>query len=248
VNAPAVLALAAVVVASSAADLDARARPDPLAGARIAIDPGHNGENGSHPEEINRHVSIGNGETKACDTVGTQTASGHTESAYNMSVARKLKRLLKRSGARVKLTRRDDNGWGPCINRRARIGNRFDADAAISIHADGGPPPGRGFHVIYPTRIDGLTDDIHRPSKRLARKLRNAYERRTGLPRSTYAGTGGLDRRSDLGGLRLSDVPKVFIETGNMQNSADASELERGKFRKRIARGIRDGLRRFLNE
>lgn len=239
---------AAAVLALLASAGEAASRPDPLAGTRIAIDPGHNGQNGSHPEEINRHVPIGNGETKACDTVGTQTASGYTESAYNMSVARKLKRLLKRSGARVKLTRRDDHGWGPCINRRARIGNRFDADAAVSIHADGGPPSGRGFHVIYPTRIDGLTDDIYRPAKRLARKLRNAYERRTGLPRSTYTGTDGLDRRSDLGGLRLSDVPKVFIETGNMQNSADASELERGKFRKRIARGIRDGLRRFLNE
>jgi N-acetylmuramoyl-L-alanine amidase len=223
-------------------------RPDPLAGARIAIDPGHNGRNGAHPEVINEPVPIGNGETKACDTVGTQTASGYTESAYNMSVARKLKRLLKRSGARVRLTRKDDDGVGPCIDRRARIGNGFEADAAVSIHADGGPPSGRGFHVIYPAKIDGLTDDIYRPSRRLARKLRNAYERRTGLPRSTYAGTDGLDRRSDLGGLRLSNVPKVFIETANMQNAADAHKLERRGFRKRIARGIRDGLRRFLNE
>ena len=243
------LAVAALLLTPAAAAAAERgARPDPLTGARIAIDPGHNGENGSHPDEINRQVPIGNGETKACDTVGTQTASGYTESAYNMSVARKLKRLLRRSGARVKLTRRNDRDWGPCINRRARIGNRFEADAAVSIHADGGPPSGRGFHVIYPTRIDGLTDDIYRPSRRLARKLRNAYERRTGLPRSTYLGSDGLDRRSDLGGLRLSDVPKVFIETGNMQNATDARELERGKFRKRIARGIRDGLRRFLNE
>jgi N-acetylmuramoyl-L-alanine amidase len=242
------VATTAAVLALLAPAATAGIRPDPLGNSRIAIDPGHNGENGSHPEEINRQVPIGNGETKACDTVGTQTASGYTESAYNMSVARKLKRLLKRSGARVKLTRRNDRGWGPCISRRARIGNRFEADAAVSIHADGGPPSGRGFHVIYPTRIDGLTDDIYRPSKRLARKLRNTYERRTSLPRSTYAGSEGLDRRSDLGGLRLSDVPKVFIETGNMQNATDASKLERGKFRKRIARGIRDGLRRFLND
>jgi N-acetylmuramoyl-L-alanine amidase len=241
------IATAAVVLALLAPAGVAARRPDPLAGARIAIDPGHNGENGSHPEEINRQVPIGNGETKECDTVGTQTASGYTESAYNMSVARKLKRLLKRSGARVRLTRKDDDGWGPCINRRARIGNRFEADAAVSIHADGGPPSGRGFHVIYPTKIDGLTDDIYRPSRRLARKLRNAYRARTGLPTSTYVGSDGLDRRSDLGGLRLSNVPKVFIETGNMQNAADAHKLERRGFRKRIARGIRDGIRRFLN-
>ena len=89
--------------------------------------------------------------------MGTQTASGYTESAYNMSVARKLKRVLKSKGADVRLTRKDNDGVGPCIDRRAKIGNRFDADAAVSIHADGGPPTGRGFHVIYPTRIEGLT-------------------------------------------------------------------------------------------
>jgi len=224
-----------------------RGRPDPLQGQRIAIDPGHNGRNGVNPDRINKTVPIGNGERKACDTVGTQTASGYPEHAYTMSVARKLKRLLKAEGARVKLTRKSDKGVGPCINRRAKIGNRFNADAAVSIHADGGPPSGRGFHVIYSTRIPGLTDDIYRPSKKLGRSLRNAYAKRTGLPPSTYAGSNGLDKRSDLGGLRLSDVPKVFIETGNMQNGADARDLERSSFRKRIARGIRDGIRRFLN-
>jgi N-acetylmuramoyl-L-alanine amidase len=238
----------ALAPAGSTDPTSERGRPDPLRGQRIAIDPGHNEKNGAHPEEINKTVAIGNGERKACDTVGTQTASGYPEHAYTMSVARKLKRLLRAEGARVKLTRKNDKGVGPCINRRARIGNRFDAHTAASIHADGGPPSGRGFHVIYSTRIQGLTDDIYKPSKKLARSLRNAYAKRTGLPPSTYAGSKGLDARSDLGGLRLSNVPKVFIETGNMQNHADAHDLERSTFRKRIARGIRDGVRRFLND
>ena len=86
----------ALVPAGAADRPSERGRPDPLQGERIAIDPGHNGRNGAHPDEINKTVPIGNGERKACDTVGTQTASGYTESAYNMSVARKLKRLLKR--------------------------------------------------------------------------------------------------------------------------------------------------------
>ena len=51
------------------------------------------------------------------------------------------------------MTRSDNSGWGPCINERAAIGNRADADAAISIHADGGPADGRGFHVIYPPSL-----------------------------------------------------------------------------------------------
>ena len=53
------------------------------------------------------------------------------------------------SGARVVLTRTSDTGWGPCITERAAIANRAHADAAISIHADGGPATGRGYHVNY---------------------------------------------------------------------------------------------------
>ena len=244
VSAVTALALAPAAAPDRPADHSRRA---PLAGERIAIDPGHNGANGAHPDQINKTVPIGNGQRKACDTVGTQTASGYSESAYNMSVARKLKRALKAKGAKVRLTRKDDDGVGPCINKRAKIGNRFRADAAVSIHADGGPPSGRGFHVIYSTRIDGLTDDIYRPSRKLARALRRSYARRTDIPPATYAGSNGLDARSDLGGLRLSDVPKVFVETGNMRNAADARLLQRSRFRKRIAHGIFFGLRHFLD-
>jgi N-acetylmuramoyl-L-alanine amidase len=231
------LALVAVTAAMLAGD---------LAGQTVVIDPGHNGGNGAHPERINRHVAIGGGQTKACDTTGTATASGYSEAAYNLSVARELRRTLLRHGAEVVMTRSGNSGVGPCINRRARIGNRAEANAAVSIHADGGPSGGRGFHVINPTRIEGLTDDIFGASRRLGRAIRAAYEERTGLPRATYVGGDGLVARSDLGGLRLSDVPKVFVETGNMRNAADAAVFESRRGRQRIARGIFDGLRRFL--
>jgi N-acetylmuramoyl-L-alanine amidase len=211
----------------------------------VVLDPGHNGANAAHPQRINRQVDIGQGIRKACDTTGTATASGYAESAFTLAVARETARILRRHGAEVVLTRENNRGVGPCITRRARIGNREQADAAVSIHADGGPEGGRGFHVIRPTRIEGLTDDIYADSRRLGRLLRDAYEQRTGLPRSTYV--GGLVARGDLGGLRLSDVPKVFIETANMRNAADARRVESRRFRKRIARGIAEGVIEYLS-
>jgi N-acetylmuramoyl-L-alanine amidase len=216
-----------------------------LAGQTVVLDPGHNGANGSHPKRINRQVDIGQGMRKACDTTGTTTPSGYAESAYTLAVARETARILRRNGAVVVFTRENNGGVGPCITRRARIGNRAEADVAVSIHADGGPSGGRGFHVIRPTRIEGLTDDIYADSRRLGRVLRDAYGQRTGLPQSTYV--GGLVARGDLGGLRLSDVPKVFIETANMRNAADARKVESRKFRKRIARGIAEGVIDFLS-
>lgn len=218
----------------------------PLDGRTVVLDPGHNGANGKHPERINRQVHVGGGMYKACNTTGTATASGYTESRFNLAVARAAARILRRDGAEVVLTRRNDRGVGPCITRRARIANRARADAAVSIHADGGPAGGHGFHVIRPARIEGLTDDIHRPSRRLGRVLRAAYEQRTGLPRAGYVGGDGLVARSDLGGLRLADVPAVFIETLNLRNAADAGKAESPRFRRRIARGIADGVRDFL--
>jgi N-acetylmuramoyl-L-alanine amidase len=183
---------------------------------------------------------------KACDTTGTQTAAGYTEAAYTLDVARRLTRILRAAGARVVLTRSGNAGWGPCITERAAIGNRVRADAALSIHADGGPVSGRGFHIIYPPRIRGLTDDIAARSYRLALDLRAAYGSGTGLPYATYIGHRGLDRRSDLGGLNLSDVPKVFVETGNMRNPTDAALLEDRRFRQRAAEALARGIARFL--
>lgn len=245
-----VAALAAIALAAGVAPAADReltsAGADALEDAVITLDPGHNGANGANPDEINQQVPIGNGETKECDTTGTETASGYAEHAYTLSVAKRLRRLLERAGAKVVMTREDDNGVGPCINERARIGNRAGSDAALSIHADGGPPSGRGFHVIRPARTKGLTDDIYAASRKLAGRIRGAYERGTSIPPANYIGDDGIDVRSDLGGLRLSNVPKVFIETGNMRNAADAAKLESGRYRQRIAEALFDGLSKFI--
>jgi N-acetylmuramoyl-L-alanine amidase len=209
----------------------------PLQGKTIAIDPGHNGANWSHPNEINRLVDAG-GFRKACDTTGTSTNSGYSEAAYNFDVATRLARILRAAGARVVLTRTNNTSVGPCINERAAIGNRAHADAAISIHADGGPSGGSGFHVIYKP---GAAQ-----SRRLALAIRAAFRAGTGEPYSTYAGRDALDVRTDLGGLNLSTVPKVLIETGNMRNSADAARLESAAYRQREAAALARGLEAFL--
>jgi N-acetylmuramoyl-L-alanine amidase len=134
------------------------------------------------------------------------------------------------------------------VTQRAAIGNRAHADAAISIHADGGPPTGAGFEVIVPGRVAGAPDGpVIGRSGGLAVDIRNAYRRITGEPYSDYVGARGLDVRTDLGGLNLSTVPKVLIECGNMRNSADAARLTSPRFRERIAVALAAGFTAFLN-
>jgi N-acetylmuramoyl-L-alanine amidase len=52
--------------------------------------------------------------------------------------------------------------------------------------------------------------------------------------------------RTDLGGLNLSTVPKVFIECANMRNAADAARVTSPAFRQRAAVGIAAGITAFL--
>ncbi len=217
----------------------------PLAGRTITVDPGHNGGNFTHPQQIARPVPDGNGE-KECDTTGTAAPDGYRETDFNWSVALRLRALLQAAGAKVVMTRSSNTGVGPCVNERAAIGNRAHSDAAISIHADGGPPGGSGFAILIPAPIPGGADRaIIAPSRRLAVDLRSTLLG-IGLHTSTYDGTDGLAPRTDLGGLNLSRVPKVFVEVANMQNHADEAPMERASYRERVAHALLAGLERFL--
>ena len=218
---------------------------DPLAGKVIVLDPGHNGANWSHPAIINRLVNVIT-EWKPCDTTGAETDAAYPEHAFTFDVATRLARLLRAEGAIVILTRHNDTGVGPCVTQRAAIGNRAHAAAAISIHADGGPPSGTGFEVIEPGLVPGHNAAIIGPSRRLGLAIRNAYHRITGEPYSDYVGVQGIDVRTDLGGLNLSTVPKVFIECANMRNAADAARLISPAFRERMAVALVAGFTAFL--
>jgi N-acetylmuramoyl-L-alanine amidase len=213
------------------------------------IDPGHNPRNGDHPREIARRVDIGT-RHKECDTAGTSTDSGYTEAAFTLDVSRRVRTLLEAQGATVQLTQDDDRPYGPCVDERARIGNAAHADAVVSVHADGAGPGDRGFHVILPAAVaKGRADTaaITGPSRELGERIAGAFVRETGSLPSNYVGGGtGLTVRSDLGGLNLSTVPKVFIECGNMRDRRDAALLKSGEWRLRAAQGIADGIQSFL--
>jgi len=220
------------------------AQARPLAGKIIGIDPGHNGRNGTDPGYID-HLIWNGREWEACDTTGTETDGGYTEARFNFNVATYLRKDLEQAGARVVLTRHNNHGIGPCVNRRAQIINQAHANVAIDIHADGGPPSGRGFTVLEPV-ADGPNDKVIRSSERFGRDVRSAMLAHTSMPTSDYYGHNGIISRDDLAGLNLTRVPKVLIETGNMRNATDARLLTSASFQKRIARALEAAIIQFL--
>jgi N-acetylmuramoyl-L-alanine amidase len=215
-----------------------------LDGKVVVLDPGHNGGNAAASSIISRPIWNGR-DTEACDTTGTQTVTGYTEALFNWNLARYLTADLRAEGATVVLTRTTNTGVGPCVTERAAIGNDAHANAAISIHADGGPPDGRGFTILEPVP-DGINDAIIGPSAILGTDLQAAFAAGTGEPVSSYDGIDGIQPRDDLAGTKLSTVPKVFIECANMRNAADAALITTASWQAKAARAIAAGLATYL--
>jgi N-acetylmuramoyl-L-alanine amidase len=213
----------------------------------VVLNPGHNGGNASHATEINRLVPAGFGDTKACDTTGTETNAGYPEHAFTWDVSLRVRRILRAHGVRVVLTRTSDTGVGPCVDARAATGNGPDVAAVVSIHADGAPSSGHGFHVNQDSRRpDGATAAVARQSRVLGRALHAALARSSGLVPSTYIGQDGYYYRDDLAGLNLARRPATFLELGNMRNAGDAALLSSAAGRARIALAVADGILAYL--
>jgi N-acetylmuramoyl-L-alanine amidase len=210
----------------------------------VLLDPGHNGGNAAHLAEINKKVPDGRGDTKPCNAVGTSTTDGFPEHQFNWDVADELRDLLQSNGVTVVLTHDDsDGGVGPCVDVRGKMAAKVNADAVISIHADGAPAADRGFHVIYSK--PALNTAQGAPSIALATAIRDGMSNQM-LPTSNYVGKNGLIGRSDLAGLNLAKRPAILIECGNMKNSQDAINMKSGAGQARIAQGIATGVLNWL--
>jgi N-acetylmuramoyl-L-alanine amidase len=220
----------------------------PLSGLTIALDPGHQLGNANPRFASKLAQTRWNGTiTKGCNTSGTATNGGFPEATFTWRVATRLKARLEALGATVPMTRTANSYdlWGPCTWNRGRFGARVGADFMVSIHADGSAPGGRGFFVIAPGSLKGWTDDIARPSQRLARAM-IAGMAAAGAQRSTYI-SGSLLVWKDQNTLNFSDVPAVIVEVGNMRNSIDAGRMTRTSGQQQYADWLLAGIRRFVD-
>ena len=216
--------------------------PDPVAGTTVVIDPGHNGGNAGSPA-IDRPVPDGRGGTKPCNTTGASTDAGYPEHAFAWAVSQRVAERLRAQGVRVVLTRDSDDGVGPCVDERGRAGQRAGADAVLSVHADGGPPSGSGFHVLYSSPA---VDEAQRGPARSFADDAVAAMRAGGFTPADYIGRGGLDPRDDIAGLNLATVPSVLVECANLRNAGDAATVRSPAGQDRYADALTDAVVRFL--
>ncbi|HET9876776.1 MAG TPA: Rv3717 family N-acetylmuramoyl-L-alanine amidase [Mycobacterium sp.] len=230
-----VLVAAAILLAPQS-----RAVPANIAGMIVFLDPGHNGANNA---SIGRQVPTGRGGTKNCQASGTTSNTGYPEHTFTWDTTLRIRQELSALGVRTAMSRGNDNAMGPCVDERAAMANALRPNGIVSIHADGGPAGGRGFHVNY--SAPPLNAAQAGPSVQFAKVMRDQLQA-SGIPPASYIGNDGLNGRSDLAGLNLAQYPSILVELGNMKNATDAALMESPTGRQTYADAVVRGIAGFL--
>lgn len=77
---------------------------------------------------------------------------------------------------------------------------------------------------------------LSRSSKRLSKKLLNAYCKKTGIKKR------GCSGRDDLTGTNWSKIPVTLIECGFLSNPSEDRKLQNKSFQKKMAVGMANGV------
>ena len=149
-----------------------------------------------------------------------------------LNVAAKLAPLLEAQGARVFLTRTQENPWRYSTGRhsdnraRAIFANVMRADVYVRLHCDWNRNK----------RFKGFTTYYFRwGSRRLAKNIDHALAQ--ALPEHKNR---GLHRRAFVS--ITSRMPAVLLEMGVLSNKQEGKDLSTDAFQSRLAEAISTGL------
>ncbi len=164
---------------------------------------------------------------------GALGATGVKEKEVTLSIAKKLKLLLEKNGAKVTLTRSGDV-YSKNSERLEKV-LKSGADFLISIHANS-----VGISTD-PVRASGTSTYYkHICFRPLSQSI---YKRMLEL---------GLKQFGNIGSFNFTlnsptEIPNVLVETAFLSNPLDEMKLTNKTFQKKIAEKIVRGVKDFLN-
>ncbi|HBT46711.1 MAG TPA: cell wall hydrolase [Peptococcaceae bacterium] len=183
-----------------------------VAGQVVVVDPGHGGID-----------------------VGARGPGGTKESEIVLAISRHLAEFLQQGGARVFLTRQDDNvsvgESGDDLVERVRLAQRVKADLFISVHANAFDDREYGAQVFY--------DPASQEGRKLAEAVQAEIRR---LLKNTEREALGLDAFV----LRTQEIPAVIVEVGFLSNPREEKLLADPSYQREMAFAIYAGIARYL--
>ena len=172
---------------------------------------------------------------------------GTTEQAINLSISLKLQKLIEQCGAKVILTRSDENGIYSIdsksirekkvsdIKNRVDLGNNSNADIFISIHLNKYPPSEiyRGWQTFYQNKND--------ESENLATLIQNNINKNI-----DYENNRTPMKITDLYIMKNVTIPTVIVECGFLSNSEETTLLKDDTYQYKLAWGIFLGIQEYF--
>lgn len=215
----------------------------------VVLDPGHGGKD---PGAIGRRYKL-------------------KEKDINLDTAKRLKKLLKRNGLKVYMTRENDRFLS--LEERAEYAARKKADLFISIHSNSSVSSRlKGFEVYYLTEKTDDSDRAEQAARNLNLKTTNGsidrsnrtaeaivydmmfYENRVEsreLARYIIdsAKRTAHIRKNSLRSAKFhvlnnfrTDMPAVLVELGYLSHRSEEAKLKNPSYRQRMAEAVKRGI------
>ena len=204
----------------------------------IVIDAGHQTRAMSATEPI----GPGSSQRKAKVTGGASGCVTHLpEYKLNLQVAKKLQKELVNRGYKVIMVRTKNNVRMSNV-QRAKVANKYKADAFIRIHANrAGSSSVKGALTIAPASNNRyMTKANRKASQKLSKKVLKAMCKTTG------AKNRGVMYTNSMTGINWCKVPVTIVEMGFMSNPSEDRKMAKASYQKKIVKGIADGIDNFF--
>ena len=204
----------------------------------IVIDAGHQTRAMSATDPI----GPGSSQRKAKVTGGASGCVTHLpEYKLNLQVAKKLQKELVKRGYKVIMVRTKNNVRMSNV-QRAKVANKYKADAFIRIHANSaGSSSVKGALTIAPASNNRyMTKANRKASQKLSKKVLKAMCKTTG------AKNRGVMYTNSMTGINWCKVPVTIVEMGFMSNPSEDRKMAKASYQKKIVKGIADGIDNFF--
>lgn len=203
----------------------------------LVIDPGHQ----AHQNTAMEPSAPGSSELKMKVTSGTAGTYSGSEYQLNLTVSKKLKKILQKKNYRVIMTR-TTNDVNISNKERAEIANEAGADAFIRIHANSSTSASTsGIMTICPTKSNPYCQAVYKKSRRLSDSILKHMKQETGTMK------GRIWETDTMTGINWSRIPVTIIELGYQSNPAEDKKLASDSYQDKLVLGIAAGLDEYFH-